>query len=53
MKRVHKMIIVVTIAEREERLRRETLHTAIAGYDHKKWADADIQIRQASPPPAV
>ena len=39
------MIIAVAIAEKEERLRRETLHSAITGYDLMKWTDADIQIR--------
>ena len=48
MNRVHKMIVAVTIAEKEERKKIQTAKKTLLGYDTQKWTEADALIRDES-----
>ena len=43
--RVQKMIVAVTIAEKEERKRVHTIQKTILGFDPLKWIKADAEVR--------
>ena len=45
MKRVHKMITGVLIAEKERRTKDKQVSKAVMGYDPDKWIQSDVNIR--------
>ena len=45
MNRVHKMIVGVTLVEKEERAKQQVIQQALLGYDPTKWTKAEALIR--------
>ena len=45
MKRVHKMIATITIAEKQERAKDKEIQRMLIGYDPEKWLKTNAQLR--------
>ena len=48
MKRIHKMIAVITIAEKDERAKAKVVSKAVLGYDPEKWMETSVKIRSGN-----
>ena len=45
MLRIHKMIVAITLAEKEERARVKFTNKTVLGYDPECWIDTSLKIR--------
>ena len=48
MNRVHKMIVAVTLAEKEERKKIHSIQQIALGYDTLEWMKGDAKVRDES-----
>ena len=48
MKRIHKMIAVVTIAEKNERAKEKVVNKAVLGYDPETWVESSLKVRSGN-----